>query len=351
MEFRKILTFLFAVIILFIAGCSTVQPERDYTGMTKQQVFQELSKQGAVYIGYNVCRNKMFSNGGKRFDSWNELAKDELYPRMRQWRINMQDKRIFGKHYIRETVLTFQNASSCCSVITFHYIRETVLTFQNGKVAKQDIEEWTYPPSAEYCAKVEAFTSSQGNIRPLLETEPMPQTPSRIDIEQLKKESADGNELATIKLALCYAFGKQVPENFDEAERLLKNIAGKGNADAQYLLGSLYVQGPPQKRNYKVAVEWLTKAAEQGFAKAQCDLGALYLFGKGVPVDAKKALSLYQKAAEQGNDVAMVSLGMMYYRGMGVSQNSEEAIKWWKKARKKGNENAILILKKILENK
>jgi len=42
---------------------------------------------------------------------------------------------------------------------------------------------------------------------------------------------------------------------------------------------------------------------------------------------------------------------MMYYRGMGVSQNSEEAIKWWKKARKKGNENAILILKKILENK
>jgi TPR repeat protein len=75
------------------------------------------------------------------------------------------------------------------------------------------------------------------------------------------------------------------------------------------------------------------------------------LFGKGVPVDAKKALSLYQKAAEQGNDVAMVSLGMMYYRGMGVSQNSEEAIKWWKKARKKGNENAILILKKILENK
>ena len=95
----------------------------------------------------------------------------------------------------------------------------------------------------------------------------------------------------------------------------------------------------------------LTKAAEKGFAKAQCDLGALYLFGKGVPVDAKKALSLYQKAAEQGNDVAMVSLGMMYYRGMGVSQNSEEAIKWWKKARKKGNENAILILKKILENK
>lgn len=329
MEFRKILTFLFAVIILFIAGCSTVQPERDYTGMTKQQVFQELSKQGAVYIGYNVCRNKMFSNGGKRFDSWNELAKDELYPRMRQWRINMQDKRIFGKHYIRETVLTFQN----------------------GKVAKQDIEEWTYPPSAEYCAKVEAFTSTQGNIRPLLETEPMPQTPSRIDIEQLKKESADGNELATIKLALCYAFGKQVPENFDEAERLLKNIAGKGNADAQYLLGSLYVQGPPQKRNYKAAVEWLTKAAEQGFAKAQCDLGALYLFGRGVPADAAKALSLYKKAAEQGNDIAMVSLGMMYHRGMGTPKNTEEAIKWWKKASDKGNENAILILKKILDNK
>lgn len=329
MDFRKILILLCAGIIIIAGGCTTVHPESDYTGMTKQQVFNELSKRGAVYIGYNVCRNKMFSSGGKRFDSWNELEKDELYPRMRQWRINMQDKRILGKHYIRETVLTFQD----------------------GKVTKQESEEWTYPPDAEYCAKVEAFTSTQGNMRPLLETEPMPQAPTRIDIEQLKKDSASGNELATIKLALCYAFGKQVPENIDEAERLLKSIAEKGNVDAQYLLGSLYVQGTPQKRNYKAAVEWLTKAAEKGFAKAQCDLGALYLFGKGVPVDAKKALSLYQKAAEQGNDVAMVSLGMMYYRGMGVSQNSEEAIKWWKKARKKGNENAILILKKILENK
>ena len=91
--------------------------------------------------------------------------------------------------------------------------------------------------------------------------------------------------------------------------------------------------------------------AEKGFAKAQCDLGALYLFGRGVPADAAKALSLYKKAAEQGNDIAMVSLGMMYHRGMGTPKNTEEAIKWWKKASDKGNENAILILKKILDNK
>lgn len=152
MNFRKILTLLCAGVIIVAGGCSTIQPENNYTGMTKQQIFNELSKNGAVYIGYNVCRNKMFSNGGKRFDSWNDLEKDELYPRLRQWRINMQAKRIFGKHCIREMVLTFQN----------------------GKVAKQEIEEWTYPPRAEYCAKIEEFTSTQGNIRPLLETEPMP---------------------------------------------------------------------------------------------------------------------------------------------------------------------------------
>lgn len=319
---KKVLLLLLPMLLL--AGCATVQPEKNYTGMTKRQIFDELSKQGAVYIGYNICHYKNFSNGGKRFDSWAELEKDELYPRMRQWRINMQDKRIAGKQYISETVLTFQN----------------------GKVAKQEFEEWSYPPSAEYCAKVEKFTSPR-EMRPLLESEPMPQELPQIDIEQLKKASASGDELATLKLALCYAFGKQVPENFDEAERLLKSIAGKGNVDAQYLLGSFYVQGPAQKRNYKAAVEYLTMAAEKGFAKAQCDLGALYLFGRGVPANAGKAFSLYQKAAEQENEIAMVTLGMLYYRGMGTPKNAEAAIKWWKKASDKGNENAKKILKRL----
>ena len=318
---KKLLLLLVAVLL---AGCTTVQPEKNYIGMTKRQIFDDLSKRGAVYIGYNICQYKNFSNGGKRFDSWEDLEKDNLYPKMRQWRINMQDKRILGKHYIRETVLTFQNS----------------------KVAKQEIEEWTYPPSTEYCAKIEKFTSPR-EMRPLLESEPMPKEIPQVDIEQLKKDSADGDELATIKLALCYAFGKQVPENTDEAERLLKNIAEKGNVDAQYLLGSMYVQGPQQKRNYEAGVKWLSKAAEKGFAKAQCDLGALYLFGRGVPADAGKAFSLYKKAAEQDNEIAMVTLGMMYYRGMGTSQNTEEAVKLWKKASEKGNENAKMILKRL----
>ena len=204
----KKLLFLFFTVLL--TGCATVVPEKNYTGMTKKQIFDELSKKGAVYIGYNVSRDKMFSNGGRRFESWQKLENDKLYFNMRQWRINTQDKRIFGKHYIRETVLTFHL----------------------GKVVKQELDEWTYPPSDEYCAKVERFTSPQGKVlRPLLESEPMPRILPEVDIDRLKKDSGKGDEKAIIKLAICYAFGHQVPENFEEAERLLKSIAGKGNVD------------------------------------------------------------------------------------------------------------------------
>lgn len=320
---KKLLLLLF---IVLLTGCASVVPEKDYTGMTKKQIFDELSKKGAVYIGYNVSRDKMFSNGGRRFESWQKLENDKLYFNMRQWRINTQDKRIFGKHYIKETVLTF------------HF----------GKVVKQELDEWTYPPSDEYCAKVEQFTSPQGKVlRPLLESEPMPRILPEVDIDRLKKDSGKGDEKAIIKLAICYAFGHQVPENFEEAERLLKSIAGKGNVDAQYLLGSLYANGPSEKRNYKAAAEWLTRAAEKGFVKAQCDLAALYLFGRGVPADSKKAFQLYQKAAEQGDEVAMYSLGIMYYRGIGVAKNTAEAIKWMKKASDKGNPHAKAVLENI----
>lgn len=316
---------LWLTVLIGWAGIVSGQVETDYRGMTKQQIFEALNKNGAVHIGYNVCRNQAFSNAGCRFESWQELVKDPLYYNMRQWRINMQVKRIAGKEGVRETVLTFKD----------------------GKVVRQEVEEWTYPPTREYAAKVERFTSKQGRLRQLLESEPMPPEPVKYDIEKIKKESAAGNDTATIQLALCYADGIQLPQDLAMAEKLLKSVAGKGHVDAQYILGSLYEQGPSEIQNFQSAAIWYAKAAEKGHAAAQCNLGSMYFFGKGIAVDYKKARELFEKAAAQGDDIAMINIAMMYYYGRGVPRDLDETVKFLKKASEKGNADAEKILKRL----
>ena len=85
--------------------------------------------------------------------------------------------------------------------------------------------------------------------------------------------------------------------------------AVQGDAFAQKNLGDCYAQGKGVKKDQQQAVYWYRKSAEQGHAEAQLLLGDYYREGQGVAKDIDQAVSLYQKAAEQGNAAAQYNLG------------------------------------------
>ena len=90
-------------------------------------------------------------------------------------------------------------------------------------------------------------------------------------------------------------------------------MANAGDADAQTELALMYANGEGVPQDYGQAVAWYRKAAEQGHAAAQFNLGFAYSNGQGVPQDYAQAVAWTRKALEQGYAVAG-------WQGAGVSE-------------------------------
>jgi uncharacterized protein len=90
-----------------------------------------------------------------------------------------------------------------------------------------------------------------------------------------------------------YSFGNPV-------QTVLKK-AVEGDPNAQTLLADMYYYGKEVPQNYEQAAFWYKKAAEQGNAKAQYNLGVMYDTGHGVPQNSKKARFWLKKAAVNGH--------------------------------------------------
>ena len=94
----------------------------------------------------------------------------------------------------------------------------------------------------------------------------------------------------------------------------LINKANTGDASAQNELGICYAKGKGVTEDLNEAIKWYRKAAEQGHAEAQNKVGNYYFDGKGgLPQDYVEAVKWYKKAAEQGEADAQYSLGVRYY--------------------------------------
>lgn len=87
--------------------------------------------------------------------------------------------------------------------------------------------------------------------------------------------------------------------------------AEKNDAVAQNNLAVMYATGSGVKQDYAAAARWYQKAGEQGYAVAQHNLGTLYENGLGVPRDLHAAKVWYEMAAEQGDAWAQLSLGQL----------------------------------------
>ena len=102
------------------------------------------------------------------------------------------------------------------------------------------------------------------------------------------------------------------PRTMDEIEAQLDQInadtkgfdalrvrAEQGDAEAQLLLGLAYGRGEGVPEDYAEAERLVRLAAEQGFAWAQASLGEMYEIGLGVPQDNVSAHMWFNLAAAQ----------------------------------------------------
>jgi len=107
------------------------------------------------------------------------------------------------------------------------------------------------------------------------------------------------------------------------------DLAEEGNAKAQNNLALMYASGKGVEQDYGAAVRWYREAAEQGNLYAQGNLAVLYENGKGVAQDFDQAARWHREAARGGNTRSQRQLGMFYFFGRGVRQDYVEAFAWF----------------------
>jgi hypothetical protein len=125
--------------------------------------------------------------------------------------------------------------------------------------------------------------------------------------------------------------------------------AEAGDAEAQLQLAIRYAKGEGVKQDYSIAVTWFRAAAEQGLARAQYDLGVLYERGRGIAADAAQAARWYRKAAEGKYPLAQYNLAVAYTKGEGTRKDPSEAALWYRRAAAQGVVQAMVNLGMLYE--
>lgn len=107
--------------------------------------------------------------------------------------------------------------------------------------------------------------------------------------------------------------------------------AKSGKPGAEVAMGVCYADGKGVARDPQQAANWYRKAAEQGYVRGEIRLADLYRDGDGksFPRDMQKAAQWYRKAADQGDPGAQGTLAMLYMLGQGVPQSDLEAYFWF----------------------
>lgn len=145
----------------------------------------------------------------------------------------------------------------------------------------------------------------------------------------LRARAAANDAESAYQMAVAYARGQLINENWQEAERWYQKAANHGHAAAQFELGLEYSSGKHRATDYVEAAYWYRKAASQSLMKAANNLGVLYDQGYGVALDRNQAAVWFSKGAEGGDADARFNLGSMYWLGHGVRKDIGRAGNDW----------------------
>lgn len=175
-----------------------------------------------------------------------------------------------------------------------------------------------------------------------------PAAPSQRVLQEIERAKA-GDAEAQLSLAILYAKGDGVPQDYAAAAKWFRAAAERGLMRAQYDLGVLYERGRGVPLDYQEAVTWYRKAAEQNHPLAQYNLAVAYTKGHGVRQNFFEAAVWYHRAAAQGVVAAMVNLAILYERGEGVESSTVDAYAWYRAAARRGSQPAARRGEELLQ--
>ena len=156
------------------------------------------------------------------------------------------------------------------------------------------------------------------------------------DLNRTVNQAKVGDSTAQYEMALRYADGEGVPQNYRDAMAWFAKAAANGNDNAQWKLGLGYIKGIGVPHDARKAAVWFKRAANHGQIRAQSALSDLYLGGRGVPRDYVRAYTWASIAAglrENDNDRLKVIGSRM------TAAQIEDAHRrisiWWERARRR----------------
>lgn len=200
------------------------------------------------------------------------------------------------------------------------------LTQPNGTVATASVVPTTLMPVA---AKPEdAGTTAAG----------LP--PAQLGPMSLRLAAAKGTAAAQFEIAVRYAEGRGVDQDFVKAAEWYQRAAGQGFAIAQYRLATLYERGMGVRADARMAKTWYERAAAQGNVKAMHNLAVIVAGDTVARRDYKAAVAWFKKAAASGLADSQYNLAILYQNGLGVAKDLTKAYRWYALAAKAGDKQA-----------
>jgi len=156
------------------------------------------------------------------------------------------------------------------------------------------------------------------------------------DVNRILNRANAGDSIAQYEMALRYADGEGVPQNYRDAMAWFARAAANGNDNAQWKLGLGYIQGigvPPDERK---AVVWFKRAANHGDIRAQRALSDVYLSGRGVPRDYVRAYTWASIAAGlRGNDNDRLKVIGSRMTAVQIKDARRRISIWWERQRRR----------------
>ncbi|HYD18006.1 MAG TPA: tetratricopeptide repeat protein [Patescibacteria group bacterium] len=104
--------------------------------------------------------------------------------------------------------------------------------------------------------------------------------------------------------------------------------AEDGDIGSQYNLAMRYATGEGVPQDYALALKWLEMAANRGDMDAQAAAGIMHQKGQGTNADDHMAAHWYKRAALQGDRMSAFNLATLRANGQGSFRDDKEAYYW-----------------------
>ena len=142
-------------------------------------------------------------------------------------------------------------------------------------------------------------------------------------------------------MALRYADGEGVPQNYQDAMAWFAKAAANGNENAQWKLGLGYIKGIGVPHDERKAVIWFKRAANHGDVRAQSALSDLYLSGRDLPRDYVRAYTWASIAAGlRGDDNDRLKVIESRMTAVQIEDAHRRISRWWEHQRRRAATSA-----------